>query len=623
MCGIAGYLRAERTALQHDFLRPMCDRMVHRGPDGYGEYFDADIALGHRRLSIIDIAGGAQPLSNEDDSVQVVFNGEIYNHHELRNTLQQQGHNLRTKSDTEVLVHLYEEHGEYMPELLNGMFAFAIWDRRRKKLFLARDRFGEKPLYYSTSLPSLRVCFASELKALMILPGFEKAVRPESIAEFLSSGYIADPSTIYTQVKRLHPGESISIDWDNVRIRRYWSPTFSVTPSLHFAECCEQISHLADSSVQSRMMSDVPLGAFLSGGFDSSAVVACMSVLAGEPVQTFSIGFEDPEFDERKYARLVAERYHTTHREFVVDANIVEMLDVCLEHFDEPFGDSSAIPTLYLSRLARNDVTVALSGDGSDEVFGGYDRYRKVLTSSLRTLLPRRFRYLAGAMEWSFDTLPALFSGSSASQHLSRTVAEHYYHWISATDADGLSRLLSPNLRANLCGYTPQLALAERFERHRELPLLQQMQAVDMETYLPGDILVKMDRATMAFSLESRAPWLDHRLAEFANTLPQDFKLKCGIGKRIFREAFRSRLPPATLTRSKMGFGVPLAAWLHTTLKSMFEEYVFRPDMAQYLNLTEVKLLWDEHQSGVNDYRIWILWNILMLSRWHARYQAN
>ncbi len=607
MCGIAGYLRAENTALGHNFLKPMCDLLAHRGPDGYGEYFDLDIALGHRRLSIIDIAGGAQPLGNEDGSVQVVFNGEIYNHQELRSTLEKQGHHLRTKSDTEVLVHLYEEHGESMPELLNGMFAFAIWDRRRKKLFLARDRFGEKPLYYLTSLSSFRVCFASELKSLMLLPGFEKNVRPESIPEFLSSGYIADPSTIYRHVQRLGPGETVSIDWADVRVRRYWSPAFAVTPGLHYSACSEQLGHLTDEAVRCRLMSDVPLGAFLSGGLDSSAVVACMSASASEPVRTFSIGFATPAFDERKFARLAAERCHTQHREFIVNANIAAMLDLCLEHYDEPFGDSSAIPTLYLSRLAKTDVTVALSGDGGDEVFGGYDRYSKVLASSVRSLLPSRFQRLTAATEWSFDRFPALFSSPAARGRLSRAVAEHYYHWISATDADGLNRILSPDLQRALQGYTPKAALVERFERHRALPLLQQMQAVDMETYLPGDILVKMDRATMAFSLESRAPWLDHKLAEYAGTLPQDFKLKHGIGKRILRQTFQSRLPQTTLTRSKMGFGVPLAAWLRTSLKSMFEEYVFHPEMAQYLNMAEVKLLWDEHQSGANDYRIWIL----------------
>jgi asparagine synthase (glutamine-hydrolysing) len=380
---------------------------------------------------------------------------------------------------------------------------------------------------------------------------------------------------------------------------------------------------MAAEAVRSRLMSDVPLGAFLSGGLDSSAVVASMSESASMPVRTFSIGFDSPDFDERAYARLVAERYGTMHRELVVGAEVNAMVDLLVQQFDEPFGDSSAIPTLYLAQLARQDVTVALSGDGADEVFGGYARYGHVIASSLRELLPVRFRRLSLAADWCYDDLPRIFASAPAMRKLNRSVVEHYFHWISATDNDGLIRLLSPDLLADLGGYTPKAALADRFARYRELPLLHQMQAVDMETYLPGDILVKMDRATMAFSLESRAPWLDHRLAEYAGTLPQDFKMKRGVGKRILRRAFQSLLPPATLSRPKMGFGPPLAEWLRASLRGMFEEYVFRPEMSQYLNLPTVRQLWDEHQSGANDYRIWILWNILILARWHARHQAG
>jgi asparagine synthase (glutamine-hydrolysing) len=621
MCGIAGYLRSEHVPQQRELLRPMCDQLIHRGPDGYGEFFDPDIALGHRRLSVIDLEGGAQPLGNEDESIQAIFNGEIYNHKELRRQLAGKGHCLRTASDTEVLVHLYEEHGENMPELLNGMFAFAIWDGPRKKLFLARDRFGEKPLYFSTCLPSLRVCFASELKALMLLPGVDRSIRPAAVSEFLSSGYIADPATIYQQMQRLSPGTCMTVDWENICIRRYWSPSFRVTPGLNFSASTEEVSEIAAEAVRSRLMSDVPLGAFLSGGLDSSAVVASMSESAREPVRTFSIGFDSPEFDERAYARLVAERHRTTHREFVVAEGLTAMVDLLVEKYDEPFGDSSAIPTLCLAQLAREDVTVALSGDGADEVFGGYARYGHVIDSSLRELIPARFRRLNPAVEWCFDSLPQLFASPPAMREFNRSVVDRYFCWISTTDEDGLNSLLSPDLLAKMEGYTPKSALADRFARHRELPLLQQMQAVDMETYLPGDILVKMDRATMAFSLESRAPWLDHRLADYAGALPQGFKWKRGIGKRILRRAFESRLPEATLSRPKMGFGPPLAAWLRTSLKGMFEEYVFQPEMSQYLNLAKVQQLWQEHQSGENDYRIWILWNILILSRWHARYR--
>jgi asparagine synthase (glutamine-hydrolysing) len=627
MCGIAGYLRAEDSSLERQFLRPMCDRIVYRGPDGYGEYFSPDVALGHRRLSIVDVEGGAQPLANEDGSIQVIFNGEIYNHRELREQLLARGHRLRTASDTEVLVHLYEEYGERMPELLNGMFAFAIWDQPRKRLFLARDRFGEKPLYYSTAVPGLRVCFASELKALTLLPGVDRAIRPEAIPEFLCHGYIADPATIYQQFERLTPGSSLTVDWKEIKRRTYWAPAFDVASGRSYAASTAKVAELAAQAVESRLMSDVPLGAFLSGGLDSSAVVASMSQLGlrigSQPVRTFSIGFDDETFDETRYARLVAERHHTTHSELIVHANLPAMLDLCLEHYDEPFGDSSAIPTLALARFARQSVTVALSGDGADEVFGGYARYANVISAALKELLPLRFARYAGEFAWSYDNLPQLFASGSAKDKLNRSVVEHYFHWTSATDEERMFKLLAPDLKGQLDGYTPAGKLADRFAKQRALPLLHQMQAVDMETYLPGDILVKVDRASMAFSLESRAPWLDHRLTEYAGTLPQVFKMKRGIGKRIMRSAFASLLPEATLKRSKMGFGPPLANWLRTSLKPVFEEYVFRPEMAKYLSLPAVAELWAEHQSGANDYRIWILWNILMLARWDARYRRD
>lgn len=619
MCGIAGYLRAAQTPLIREYLRPMCDSMVHRGPDAYGEYFDADVALGHRRLSIIDVEGGAQPLGNEDGSIQVVFNGEIYNFRELRQDLERRGHRTRTKSDTEVLVHLYEEEGERLPEKLNGMFAFAIWDSRRRRLFLARDRFGEKPLYYTSALPGLSFAFASELKALMRAPGFPKRVNPQSVAEFISNAYVADPSTIYSDVSRLRPGHSLTVSWDGTVIQRYWAPSFVVNPDSRFSASAERLHELASDAVEMRRMSEVPLGGFLSGGVDSSAVVACMAGKMADPVKTFTVGFTAPEFDERPYARMVSARYSTDHFEFEVNSSVHEMLDRIAETYDEPFGDASAVPTLYLARLARQHVTVALSGDGADELFGGYLRYGRVLDRITRSLLPQRFRRFGFASRWCYDRQAIGAPGSALGSAMSRRLGDEYYRATTTISDERLTALLAPELRASLGGYSPLAAMRSRFEPLKDLPLLLQMQAVDMETYLPADILVKMDRATMAHSLESRAPWLDHRLAEFAGALPQAFKLRGGSGKRILKQAFRERLPRAVLTREKKGFSVPLAAWFRTSLKQIFEERVLTPRMACYLELGEARRLWSEHQSGMHDDHSWVLWNLLALGLWHAK----
>lgn len=626
MCGIAGFVRAQEAGPEDlGRVRTMCDRLAHRGPDGDGYLQDGPCVLGHRRLSIIDVAGGAQPLGNEDGSIQVVFNGEIYNYRELREELLARGHRLHTASDTEVLVHLYEELGERMPERLNGMFAFALWDAPRRRLFLARDRFGEKPLYYSTQLPEMRLCFASEITALLDLPGIDRSVRPESVPEFLTSGYVADPHTIYRQIERLPPGCSLTVDEDGVRLRRYWSLEFAVDPGISFPQASERVTTLAQEAVRSRLMSEVPLGAFLSGGLDSSAIVTSMSELGREagspPVRTFSVGFETPELDERSYARLVAMRQQTEHHELVVGDDVEAMVDRCVAHYGEPFGDSSAIPTAYLADLTRRHVTVALSGDGADELFGGYSRYARALAGAVASLLPERFRSLTATAQWSFDHLPALFTGERAKSALNHAVVEHYDRWIATTDPQRLRQLLAPELSAALGDYTPRAALEERFARHRSLHPLLQMEAVELETYLPGDILVKMDRATMASSLESRAPWLDPALAEYSATLPPAFKLRDGIGKRVVRSAYQHRLPAETLSRRKMGFGPPIARWLRTSLRERFERTVFRKPMEAYLDLTAVRGFWQEHQSGANDHRVWMLWNIFMLACWDERFE--
>jgi asparagine synthase (glutamine-hydrolysing) len=619
MCGIAGFVSLPGIQPDEATLRRMCERIAHRGPDGFGCYVDSSAALGHRRLSIIDLEGGRQPMTNEDGSLQVVFNGEIYNYLELRDELSARGHIFQTNSDTEVLLHLYEDEGERMPERLNGMFAFAIWDTRRGEIFLARDRFGKKPLYYSTSVPGCRLAFASELKALCELPGFDRTVDPTSVADFLALSYVPDPRTIFRSVRKLPPSSSLLVTRDAERLRQYWQLQLSEHASS-LSNTMEELDALAADSVARRMLSDVPLGAFLSGGVDSSAVVAYMARRAPGNVKSFSIGFTSKAFDETRYARIVASRYQTDHHEETVSPDIAEMLGVLVRHFDEPFGDSSAIPTLYLSRTTRKHVTVALSGDGADEIFGGYRRYRYgVLEEQIRRRFPDWFRSTvfkaAGRYYPKLDFMPQVFRAKTLLGNLSQVLGDSYYSSMTVFRDAGLQRILAPELRASLGGYDSRASYRERFHRFSHLPPLQQMQAVDYETYLPGDILVKADRATMAYSLEGRSPWLDYRIAELAARLPSNWKIEGRSGKHVFKKTVEPLLPADVLWRRKMGFSVPLAEWFRTSLKPVFEETVLNAGSRPWIDTAEARRLWNEHQSGLHNRDRW-LWNLLMLNLW-------
>jgi asparagine synthase (glutamine-hydrolysing) len=621
MCGIAGYL-TEAGRGDGALLRRMCGRLAHRGPDAYGSYLGPGVALGHRRLSIIDLAGGAQPLGNEDGTIQVVFNGEIYNYRELRKDLVHKGHRFATNSDTEVLVHLYEEAGERLPEYLNGMFALAIWDSNRRELFLARDPLGKKPLYYSSSVSGMRFCFASELKALTAIPGFPDAVNHRAVADFLQLSYVPDPETIYAGVSKLPPGHSLTVSRRGERLRKYWEPRLGGTWKRSVRDTAEEVRELAADSVKRRMISDVPLGGFLSGGVDSSAVVGFMSAASGERVKTFSIGFTDKAYDELEYARAAADRWKTEHHEQVVTPEVHDVLPVLVNHFDEPFGDVSAIPTLYLAKLARQHVTVALSGDGADELFGGYERYAVALRENrVRKLFPewmRRSLFQFGAERYpALYSWPRVFRAKATLTFLSQQFGDAYFSTMSAFRDQAVEPVFSPEMKRSLGGYSAREHFRSRFEAVRELDPLQQMQAVDLETYLPGDILVKVDRATMAYSLEARCPWLDYRLAELACALPASYKLRDGIGKYIFKQAVAGHVSAALIARPKKGFGVPLAKWLRTSLKAGFEEMVLGGSLGEYLSAAEVRKLWAEHQSGARNHDR-KLWNMLVLSWWEA-----
>ncbi len=626
MCGIAGFLTDGRPP-DRDLLIAMCDRLSHRGPDSAGYYVVGGTALGHRRLSIIDLSSGDQPLGNEDGSVQVVFNGEIYNYLELRSDLIGRGHVFRTSSDTEVLVHLYEESGELMPRHLNGMFAFAIWDNRRRHLLLARDRFGKKPLYYCLGPDGLRLSFASELKSLRVIDGVGERLDHRSVANFLALGYVPDPDTIYGDVRKLAPGHSLLMTPEGHRTNRYWTPVFAPSEKLTFRDSADEIHELARDAVRRRMISDVPLGAFLSGGIDSTAVTGIMSSVGTATVKTFSIGFTDPEFDERHYAEIAAKKHKTEHHVAVVTPSVEEILDKLVDTFDEPFGDSSAIPMLYLSRMTRQFVTVALAGDGADELFGGYRRYRHgVVEERLRQRMPewcrRSVAGCAGRWYPKFDYLPRMFRAKSLLTNLADDLGNAYFNSISAFRDEGLNFILSADTLRMLGDFDPRVEYRDRFRRFRHLGPLEQMQAVDFETYLPGDILVKADRATMAYSLESRSPWLDYRLSELAGRMPSSFKILGFDQKRILKAAVAPYVPAPLLHRKKMGFSVPLASWMRTSLKQVFEDAVLKDGIGGLLSTREVRRLWVAHQSKLHDHSR-KLWYLLVLGLWHRAHHSR
>jgi len=493
-------------------------------------------------------------------------------------------------------------------------------------MFLARDRFGKKPLYYTEAVPGFGLAFASELKALTAIPAFDRPVRPESAVDFLAFGYVPDPATIYKDVFKLAPGHSLLWRRGGPRSqpRRYWQLEFAPDPSARFEAKAEEIHAMAVDAVQCRLMSEVPLGAFLSGGVDSSAVVGLMAEHAAMRVKSFSIGFTNKEVDETAYARLVVERYKTEHREKIVTPSIEEMLGTLVRHYDEPFGDSSAIPTLYLCRMTREHVTVALSGDGADELFGGYDRYQLgVLEDRIRRLFPDWFRHtaLAGAARlWPrTDYLPRPLRWKSMLTCVSQEIADGYYTSVTAFRGAALQAVLAPDLRRTLGGYSPREGFRKHFEGLEHLSALEQIQAVDIKTYLPGDILVKMDRASMAYSLEARAPWLDYRLGGIAATLPPGFKVRGANGKVVFKHALGRYLPPRTTSRRKQGFIVPMADWMRTSLRPVFQRAVFRQEMEPLLDLGEVRRLWDQHQGGLFDNSTQ-LWYVLMLACWQEEH---
>jgi asparagine synthase (glutamine-hydrolysing) len=570
MCGIAGIADVTgRAPVDADGLRRMNDRLFHRGPDDAGYLIERRVGLAMRRLAIIDLNTGQQPVHNEDKTVSVVFNGEIYNYRDLRAELQTKGHRFSTTSDTEVLVHLYEEHRERCVDRLRGMFAFAIWDRPRQALFLARDRLGIKPLYYAETPQGF--VFASELKAIVRHHAISRRVSPAGLAAYLQYGYVPEPLSILEGVRRLPPGHTLTVKDGQVGSpRRYWESTSLFRNAIGLsrddeAGAAEALWAHLESAVRSHLVSDVPVGAFLSGGVDSSAVVTIMARAAGVPVKTFSIGFREAGYDELPYARRVAEWLGTEHHELRVEPQDLGVLEEVLAAVDEPFADASAVPTYLVSRLARRHVKVVLSGDGGDELFAGYDRY--VVDHRRRHLGLLGDAGLGGVLRVLSAALPNGAPGKNYLYNLSLPRLERYLDAISLFPARAMEDLLEPAaIRPSESPFATALAAG------RGLDPLSRLQDLDLNSYLPGDILTKVDRMTMANSLEARVPLLDHPLVEFACRLPASLRLRSGQTKYLLKRALRGRVPEEVLTRPKQGFGVPLEIWFSERLPGFFED---------------------------------------------------
>jgi asparagine synthase (glutamine-hydrolysing) len=627
MCGITGIFDSRgRRSLDRDLLVRMNDSQRHRGPDDSGIHLEPGVGLGHRRLSIIDLAGGHQPMANGDGTVTVVFNGEIFNFQSVAEELKALGYVFQTRSDTEVIVHGWSAWGEACVERFRGMFAFAVWDRSRECLFLARDRLGIKPVYYAP-LDDGQVLFASELKALLVHPDLRREILPEAIEDYFAYGYVPEPKTIFRQAKKLPPGTTLTLVRGQPipEPRTYWDVPFADVGVQTETEAMDGLIERLREAVRIRLIAEVPLGAFLSGGVDSSAVVAMMAQLSSEPVNTCSISFGDPAFNEAHYAAQVAEQYHTHHRMEQVDPDDFALVDTLADLYDEPYADASALPTYRVCELARRQVTVALSGDGGDETLAGYRRYRwHLYEERLRSALPLGLRRgifgPLGRLYPKLDWAPRVLRGKSTFEALARDSVEGYFHGMSVIRDDLRQRLLSDGLRRRLGGYHALEVMRAHAGRAPTDHPLSLVQYLDMKTYLPGDILTKVDRASMAHALEVRVPILDHKLVEWVSGLAPSLKLQHGQGKYIFKKALARYLPHDILYRSKMGFAVPLAGWFRGPLRERVRAAVLGPVMADsgLFDNGSLRQLVDDHQSGRKEHSMPI-WSLLMFEAFLRR----
>ena len=629
MCGIAGVLYADtHRPADRSVLQAMGDAISHRGPDGEGFFCAGNVGLVHRRLAIIDLAGGDQPIANEDESIQVVFNGEIYNHQQLRAELEAKGHRFRTRSDTEVLVHLYEEAGKDLVERLQGMFAFALWDARRRQLLLARDHLGQKPLYVYRD--SEKLVFGSELKAVLAHPSVDRTICSEAVEDYLTFGAIPGQRCIFQRVQRLPAAHTLLVSASSLQTppQRYWQLSFDDELHASDEEWKERIEHGIQRSVRSHLIADVPVGAFLSGGLDSSVIVGVAAQQLNEPLQTFSVGFQEKEFSELPYAELVAKHFGTKHREQIVTPDAVADLDDLIHFYDEPFADASAIPTMAVARAAAEHVKVCLSGDGGDEAFGGYARYGHDLKeAAIRDLLPGWFRrhvLKSLAAVWpKADWLPRPMRLQTLLQNLSADPAAAYANTISACRQNVRHRLLNDSFRNIVANHRPEAFVETAFQSgHRDA--LSGMLAADTNFLLPDDFLTKVDRASMACGLEVRPPLIDVELLELAATMPSRMKVRDGSKKWILKELFQAKLPTDLAHRRKQGFELPVDAWLRGPLKEQVHEVVLNRDSAitEFIDVNFANDLYRRHCQHTGRFGQ-ILWSLLVLGRWLDAYTTD
>jgi len=617
-------VRNDGLDVDQALLGRMCAAIRHRGPDEDGFYINSGVGLGMRRLSIIDLKSGQQPIHNQDRTAWIVFNGEIYNYRELRDKLEKLGHTFYTNSDTEAIVHAYDQYGADCPKHLRGMFAFAIWDERTEELFLARDRVGKKPLLYAQV--NGQFVFGSEFTALLPHPGLSKDIDFEAIDHYLSFMCVPAPLTAYRSIRKLEPGHSLRYRKGELKIERYWQPDFSRKLNISEQEAGEQTIKILRDAVRVRLMSEVPLGAFLSGGIDSSAVVALMAEESSQPVKTFSIGFEEQDFSELHHARRVAEHVGADHHEFIVRPDALEVLPILVEHYGEPYADSSAIPTYYVARETRKHVTVALNGDGGDESFAGYERYAAMRLAERYHRIPAVLR--ESVVRQTIELMPSSETRRGRIRDLKRFVqsaslpgVERYLRWVSVFDSETKQDLLTEDFKRQTQGVRAAGLLEPWFARANGSGIVDAVLLTDIMTYLPNDLLVKVDIATMANSLEARSPFLDHHVMEFAASLPVKFKLRGLTTKYLLKRILTKLLPAENLDRRKMGFGVPIGHWFRGQLQPFLRETIlaekslkrglFRPEV--------VSRMVELHTRGERDYSHQ-LWTLLMLELWFQRF---
>lgn len=625
MCGICGKINFDDSPVDRSLLKSMTASLIHRGPDDEGIYVKGNVGLGHRRLSIIDLSPlGHQPMSNEDGSIWIVFNGEIYNFPELRETLVKKGHIFRSKSDTETIIHLYEEYGIACLEYLRGMFAFAILDDKNKSLFLARDRIGKKPLYYCHSGNSF--VFASEIKAILHDDSYPKRPDYMAIHHYLTYQDVPSPWTAFEGIKKLAPAHYLILKNGKIEVNHYWKLSYLPKHKMSEKDLKEEIIERLREAVRIRLLSDVPLGAFLSGGIDSSAIVALMSGLMGVPVKTFSIGFKEETYNELKYARKVAEKYKTDHTEFIVEPRALDIIDKIVWHYNEPFADPSAIPTYYVSKLAREHVTVILNGDGGDENFAGYGRYPALAFSErIHRIFPNALAalLLKAVMPLPHGTDPAnlVWRTKRFLQEYLKPLELRNGHWLCHFSTAMKQNLYTDAFARKVGGIDSFDLLMDQYREAQADTFIDKTLSADVMMYLPDALLVKVDVASMANSLEARSPLLDHEFMEFVARIPAELKLKGNTTKYILKKALKGILPNEVLSRGKMGFGVPLDHWFRNELKEMVYDTLLSDTAAQrgYFRQTFVKQMLYEHVLGQWNWQNHI-WNLLMLELWHRKF---